>query len=87
MQPSADGSTLEPYTGAPLTVGGELDKLASNIALGRDFAGVHYRYDGEDGILIGEQVAIRVLQELKGSYNQGNISFTFTKRNGEKITI
>src|SRR5262249_446464 len=32
-----------PYTGAALTVGGELNKLASNIALGRDAAGVHYR--------------------------------------------
>ena len=37
-----------PYTGADasrLTVGGELNKLAANVALGRNFAGIHYRSD------------------------------------------
>lgn len=40
---SDDGLTVVPYTSPtgepPLTVGGELDKLAYNITLGRDFAG------------------------------------------------
>ena len=35
---SADGATLDPYSGT-LMVGGELNKLASNIAIGRDAAG------------------------------------------------
>src|SRR5215831_7326950 len=47
---SDDGLSLAPYTGASLTVGGELNKLASNIAMGRDAAGVHYRSDGVEGI-------------------------------------
>lgn len=45
---SADGLSLVPATGAQqmrLTVGGELNKLASNIALGRNGAGVHWRTD------------------------------------------
>src|SRR5207237_2117394 len=36
--PSADGLTLAPYTGPDadrLTVGGELNKLAANVAMGR----------------------------------------------------
>ena len=59
---SADGLRCSPTQGADLTVGGELDKLASNIALGRDFAGVHWRSDGVEGLKLGEEVAIRLLE-------------------------
>ena len=45
VEASADGITLEPWRGEPLSLGGEIDKLASNIALARDAAGVHYRSD------------------------------------------
>lgn len=38
--PSADGLTLVPYVGPPLTVGGELGKLAANIGIGRNWASV-----------------------------------------------
>ena len=41
--PSADGLSVVPYTGTPLTVGGELNKIASNVATGRNIAGVHWR--------------------------------------------
>ncbi len=37
---SDDGLELQPYLEGDLKVGGELNKLAANIALGRDFAGV-----------------------------------------------
>jgi membrane-associated phospholipid phosphatase len=62
-----------PFTdqnGQPLTVGGELDKLASNVALGRNFGGVHFRSDGEHGILLGEQAAIRFLQDHLRTYRE-----------------
>lgn len=54
----------------PLTVGGELDKLASNGSFGRNFGGVHYRSDGEHGILLGEAVAIRYLQDHLREYRE-----------------
>lgn len=79
--------------GATLTVGGELDKLASNIAFGRNFAGVHFRSDGEHGILIGEEVAIHYLQDHLREYREefrhkcGRHNFTLTKRNGVRICI
>src|SRR6185295_18163353 len=34
--PDADGLTLQPYAGPPLTVGNELNKLANNIGIGRN---------------------------------------------------
>jgi hypothetical protein len=64
--PSADGTTLVNYTGpdaGELTVGGELDKLAANIALGRSAAGVHWRTDYTQALQYGERVALAVLAE------------------------
>jgi hypothetical protein len=52
--PTDDGRSLRPYKGGPLTVGGELNKLAFNMAFGRDTAGVHFRRDEVDGIFLGE---------------------------------
>jgi hypothetical protein len=52
--PSDDGLSLRPWKGGPLTVGGELTKLAFNMAFGRDTAGVHFRKDEVEGIILGE---------------------------------
>ena len=46
-----------------LTVGGELDKLAANIAIGRNASGVHYRSEYAKSVGLGEAVAIAILQE------------------------
>ncbi len=71
-----------------LTVACELDKLASNVALARSFAGVHYRIDGEQGILLGEEVAILYLQDHCMNYNeQAFAGYVLTKRDGTRIRI
>jgi hypothetical protein len=87
VMPSDDGLSLAPYTGAPLTVGGELNKLASNIALGRDAAGVHYRSDGVEGIKLGEAIAISILRDTATLYNEAFQGFSFTKYDGTPATI
>ena len=87
VTPSDDGSSLVPYTGASLTVGGELNKLASNIALGRDAAGVHYRSDGVEGIKLGEAIAISILRDTATLYNELFPGFSFTKYDGTPVTI
>jgi hypothetical protein len=84
---SDDGLSLVPYTGAGLTVGGELNKLASNIALGRDAAGVHYRSDGVEGIKLGEAIAISILRDTATLYNEVFPGFSFTKYDGTPVTI
>ncbi len=85
--PSKDGLKLERYQGPPLTVGGELDKLAENIAIGRDFAGVHWRSDAAAGIRLGEEFAIRYLQEMKLTSNDFFTGFSLSKFDGTQITI
>lgn len=89
--PTADGTKLKPYHAPagerPLTVGGELEKLASNIGLGgRCGAGVHSRSDHQASLALGEAVAIGLLEEQALTYNEPH-SFTLTKFNGQAVTI
>lgn len=85
----ADGLSLSPYSGPySLTAGGELDKLANNISLGRDAAGVHYRQDGIQGLLAGEQQAIALLREQSRTMNESDFSgFDLRRFDGTPIHI
>ena len=74
---------LEP----PLTLGNELNKLASNIALARDVAGVHWRSDGMQGLRLGEAVAISVLRDYRATYSERFSGFSLTKFDGTTITV
>lgn len=90
VMPSPDGTTLVAYTGkdaGQMTVGSELNKLACNVYESRDFAGVHYRSDGLQGLFLGEAVAISVLEDQAETYNEDFPGFTFTKFDGTKVTV
>jgi hypothetical protein len=52
-----------------------LDKLASNIAFGRDVAGVHWRSDAVEGLRLGEAVALSLLQDTPGCLNESLEAF------------
>lgn len=69
-----------------LTVEGELNKLASNISIGRNWAGVHYFTDYYESLLMGEQIALGILEEQKLIYNE-NFSMTIPLFNGDTIRI
>ncbi|WP_256237351.1 vanadium-dependent haloperoxidase [Bacillus sp. EB600] len=84
---SSDGLSLLPFTGPSLMIGGELNKLASNISLGRDAAGVHWRSDGIEGLKLGEAVAIGIIQDYRRTYNEYFNGFTLTKFDGTTIKI
>jgi len=84
---SDDGLSLVPYNGPALTVGGELNKLASNISLGRDAAGVHYRSDGVEGIKLGEAVALSILRDTATLYHEQFPGFSLTRYDGTSVTI
>jgi hypothetical protein len=87
--PNKDGTKLVPYEGDDknkLTVEGELNKIAANIAIARNGAGVHWRTDYSASVKLGEAIAIGILQEQKLTFNE-NFSFTLTKFDGTAITI
>ena len=86
--PDVTGTSLLPYTGRfDLTVGGELNKIASNVALGRNMAGVHWLSDATESLKLGEAVAISVLRDQKGCYNENFNGFSLTKFDGTTITV
>jgi hypothetical protein len=85
--PTADGLALEPYTGPDLTVRGELNKLASNVATGRNVAGVHWRSDALESLRAGETLAISILRDQRACYNEKFNGFTFTKFDGTTVTV
>ena len=53
---------------SPLTVGDELNKIAANISIGRNMAGVHYYSDYIDSLIMGEKIAIGILLEQSFTY-------------------
>lgn len=92
--PDSSGTKLVPATvynaaggsGATLTVEGELNKLASNISIGRDWAGVHYFSDYIESLRLGEKIAIGILEEQKLTYGE-NFSMTVPLFDGGSIRI
>lgn len=84
---ACDGLSLNPYTGGDkLTVGGELNKVAANIAIGRNAGGVHYWTDYNASRKLGEDIAISILQEQKATYNELGY-FSLNKFDGTTIKI
>ena len=88
VMPSVDGLALEPYTGTKdLTVNGELHKLAHNISFGHGIhAGIHWRSHTDQSIILGEQVALRFLQDQVFGYSE-KVKLTITLLNGDPFTI
>jgi membrane-associated phospholipid phosphatase len=87
VEPSPDGLSLLPYNGPPLTVGGELNKIASNVAFGRNMAGIHWRSDAIEAMKLGESAAISILREQRLCYNEHFDGFAFTSFDGATVRI
>lgn len=87
---SLNGTNLTAYAGADssnMTIHGELNKLASNMAIGRNMAGVHYRSDGDEGIILGEKVAIQYFKDLREQQNENIGSPSIVKFDGDVLNI
>ena len=87
---SPDGRTLVPYRSpqaGQLTIAGELDKLAGNIGIGRNFAGIHWRSDYLQGLLLGESVAIDLLREYSQTYSEAKVQRIIQKFDGREIVL
>ena len=89
-EPSSDGLSLNLYGGADsnsLDLNGELNKLAYNVSFGHGIhAGIHFRSSTYWSILLGEQVALSVLQDRARSYNEP-FTISIKKFDGTTATI
>ena len=90
VQPSSDGLSLVPYTGADrdqIDINGELSKVAFNVCFGHGVhAGIHFRSSNYWGVLLGEAVALSVLGDRAKSYNEP-FTMSITKFDGTTATI
>jgi hypothetical protein len=90
MVPGRDGLSLIPYTDADrdsLDINGELVKLGANITFGHGIhAGIHFRSSSMQAMILGEQVALSVLQDRAGGYNEP-FSISIKKFDGSIATI
>ena len=93
LQPTRDGKDWEainPNLPAP-TVGAELNKLATALSVGRNFAGIHWRSDAWQGLLLGESVATAWLKAEKAKSVEGQQgwlkSFEFTSFSGQRVVV
>lgn len=90
VEATSDGSARTPYGGGDaewMTVGSELNKLASNISIGRDIAGVHWRSDYTESVYLGEQIAINLLRDYGFTYNERFSGFNLTNFYGNQQVV
>lgn len=86
FKPKDDGTGIDEASGLTLKVGKELNKVASNVAIGRSWAGVHYRSDNTESILLGEKIALGILQEQALTYHKDEpFKCSLTRFNGQQI--
>ena len=73
-----------------MTVEGEIDKLAHNVAMGRNWASIHYRTEMEQSLFLGEATALALLRAKVCEYY---IARTESSRgwthlfNGTRVTL
>jgi hypothetical protein len=87
--PSTNGAALEPFPldGDPLTLEGELNKLAANIAIGRNMGGVHFYCDYHDSVRMGETVALGILEEQALCYPHDEFRVGLRTFDGNALSI
>ena len=60
--------------------------MASNISIGRNIAGVHWRSDHEESLKLGEAVALQFMRETAQTYSE-RVSFRVTKFDGTQVVF
>jgi len=71
----------------PLTLEGELNKLAANISIGRNMAGVHYFSDYFDSVRMGEEIALGILEEQALGYSTDPFVVSVPTFDGDTVRI
>lgn len=86
--PANDGNILanDPANLGKYTVEGELNKLAANVAIGRNWGGVHWYSDQLESLRLGEKIALGILEEQKLTYGE-NFSMSVPLFDGTTIRI
>jgi hypothetical protein len=82
-----DPTRLIPYREPPLTLGGEVNKFATNCGYARNLAGIHWRSDAAASMAIGEALAIGMRPEVRMTPRESFDEFSFTGFDRRSITV
>ncbi|EEF25326.1 conserved hypothetical protein [Ricinus communis] len=82
---------MEPDAGS-ITIEGELNKIACNVAMGRSMGGVHWRSDNTRSLRLGEQIAAEIIRQESAHYRETLTDssppvWSFTSFNGNSVEI
>ncbi len=89
LQATPDGQSLEDVAEGltvDMSINGELNKLAANISIARNMAGVHYYTDYYESLRMGERIATGILIEQMKQYNEP-VEFSFESFDGDTVHI
>ena len=89
VQSGSDGQKLEDISGSisdSITIAGELNKLAANISIGRDMAGVHFYTDYYESLRMGERITTGILLEQLTQYDEP-VEFSFHSFDGDLVRL
>lgn len=87
--PKPDGLSLTESVqdnAGEITLIGELNKLAANISIGRNMAGVHFYSDYYDSLRMGERIAVGMLKEQMLTYPD-TVKLRLMSFDDDKITL
>ena len=87
VEPTSDGLKLIPTVNYAPTVEDEINKLAFNIAMARNWSGIHFRSDDVAGLRLGEQVGISVLQDLARTFSEDFKGFSIRRFDRTNVHI
>lgn len=92
LEATSTGAATQPYGNADndqslMTIHGEINKLAANVSIGRNIAGVHYRIDGDEGMMLGQKVAVQWYKDQKALQNEDIGDITFVGFDGVEVTV
>lgn len=75
-EPNGYTARVNPVSPGAMTIEGELNKLASNVAMGRSMGGVHWRTDNTRSLILGEALAAQILADITSDLSE-KPKFTF----------
>ncbi|CAN0448276.1 unnamed protein product [Ascophyllum nodosum] len=83
--PDDDGLELIDFEGSASRTR-KINKLAVNVAFGRQMLGIHYRFDGIQGLILGETITVRTLHQELMTFAEES-TFEFRLFTGEVIKL
>ena len=85
--PNDDLPTYAASDAGHMTVGGELNKIAANVAMGRSMGGVHWRSDNTRSLRLGEQIATIMLRRQSTDYAEQGFRMRYCNFDGHTVTV